>query len=1198
MKARFRFTIAPFLVTVGSVAAMYVFLTQICVLPLTSLWDTLLIWPPAGFAVAVMLVIEPRRAVAGLWLGMFIASMWLVFFLKVPLVALAAACAIACGATAQAAAVAHLLRRYTRLQESRMVWGWSLLDNLLRAIVIIGLTCPIYATIGVATYAITGLMGADIYVTTWFSWWRSDALGIMLVAPPLIWMGMRIRIWLETRLMTLATLDIGLIISIGLFFTLWRVELGRVSAEFEGDATAAIITISTEIREYTHDVEMLGALYAASEGQVTRAEFHSFVQTHLVNTNQSPGIQSLVWAPVVSAAQRPAYESIMRAEGFPGFTITEHDAHGAIVPAAERAEYVVSDYNEPLEPNLAAIGYDFNSNPIRREALIRARDSGGAAATAPTYLITNQAPGFLIIWPVYRVGAATDTVAARRASITGFVMGVFRVHEMISAPLQHPPFSNINVSLFDDTLTTGSNKPFYVYSALVGAESEVTNTYFSLGSMMAGMGHTETFDVAGRSWRIVAGPTPDYLAKRETPLPWATLLVGVAISVWLAQSLSQRQAITERLRHSEKRFRTMIEKSGNVISLVNADGRVIYNSPNYERTMGYRESRIGESAFSLIHPEDLESVMIPFNEVMRTPGAERIGIFRARHSNGSWRWIDATITNLLDDPAVGALVSNMRDITDYKQAEEALRQNEHRLRTILQTALDGFFVLNRQWQIMEVNDAYCAMSGYSRAELLGMRVADINPPTLAPEKREFLLQKISAGMGRFETRHRRKDGSIFDVEASIHSIDNGERQMICFVRDITERRRREDEIQQLNAELERRVEERTADLSHVNAELTRALRTKDEFLATMSHELRTPLNGILAYSEMLIEQIAGPLNERQIRSARQIETSGRHLLILINDILDLSKIDAGHMEMYIELHQVAEICEASLMFIKEIAVRKHIQVFFICSDRSVLMEVDAKRLKQILVNMLGNAIKFTPAGGNVRLEVLTDSEREHISFVVEDTGIGIAAEDMGRLFQPFTQLDSGLARHHEGTGLGLALVRRLSDLLGGCIRVESDGLERGSRFTLTLPWFRTTKVSDVLIRGDLVAPSQGERPPRSATIVLAEDNEATINVFSEYLHHRQHRVVVARNGQEAIARAIETQPDLILMDIQMPVLDGLAAIRHLRSLPALMATPIVAMTALAMPGDRERCLDAGADAYMSKPVSLHELGKLVQQMVG
>lgn len=1198
MKARFRFTIVPFLVTVGAIAAMYVFLTQICVLPLTSLWDTLPIWPPAGFAVAVTLVIEPRRAVAGIWLGMFIASMWLVFFLKIPLVALAAACAIACGAAAQAAAIACLLRRYTRLQEGRMVWGWPLLGNVLKGIVIIGLTCPIYATVGVATYAVTGLMGPDIYATTWISWWRSDALGIMLVAPPMVWMGMRIRIWPATRLMALATLDIGLIISIGLFFTLWKMDLDRVSVEFEGDATAAIIAINTEISEYTHDVEMLGALYAASEGQVTRAEFHSFVQTHLVNTNQSSGIQSLVWAPVVSAAQRSAFESAMRAEGFPGFTITEHGAHGAMVPAADRAEYVVSDYNEPLEPNLAAIGYDFNSNPIRREALIRARDSGDAAATASTYLITNQAPGFLIVWPVYRVGAATDTVAARRASVTGFVLGVFRIHEMISVPLQHVPFSNINISIFDDTLTTGSNQPFYVYSALAGAEPEVTNTYFSLGSLMAGMSHTETFDVAGRNWRVIAEPTLDYLIKRETPLPWATLLVGVAISVWLARSLSQRQAITERLRHSEERFRTMIEKSGNAISLVNADGRVIYNSPNYERIMGYRESRIGDSAFSLIHPEDLELIKISFDEMMRTPGAERTGIFRARHRNGSWRWIDATITNLLDDPAVGALVTNMRDITDYKQAEEALRQNEQRLRTILQTALDGFFVLDRQWRLSDVNDAYCAMSGYSRAELLEMRITDINPPNLAPEKGALLRRIISAGMGRFETHHRRKDGSIFDVEASIHSIDNGERQMICFVRDITERRRREDEIQQLNDELERRVEARTADLSQMNAELTRALRTKDEFLATMSHELRTPLNGILAFSEMLTEQIAGPLNERQIRSTRQIEISGRHLLTLINDILDLSKVEAGHMELHADIHLVTEICEASLVFIQEIAIRKQIQVRFICNSTSILMKVDARRLKQMLVNMLGNAIKFTSAGGCVYLEVIADVEREQISFVVDDTGIGIAAEDMERLFQPFTQLDSGLARQHEGTGLGLALVRRLADLLGGSIGVESDGPGQGSRFTLRLPWYPVTRVSGKFTGGDSTVPSQSEESHRSAVIMLAEDNEATVSVFSEYLHHRQHRVVVARNGQEAIACAIESQPDLILMDIQMPVLDGLAAIRQLRALPAFAATPIVALTALAMPGDRERCLEAGANEYMSKPVNLHELAALVEQLVG
>ncbi|MEI7771996.1 MAG: PAS domain S-box protein [Chloroflexales bacterium] len=732
---------------------------------------------------------------------------------------------------------------------------------------------------------------------------------------------------------------------------------------------------------------------------------------------------------------------------------------------------------------------------------------------------------------------------------------------------------------------------------VLGANAEVRSGYFSIDNQILDMGDTERLNVAGRSWRIVTHPTPSYLAERKVPMPWLMLLVGLAISAWLARSLARRQAATDSIRRSEERFRALIEKSGNSISLVGADGRMIYNSPNYERVMGYREGMAGRSIFSLIHPDDMGPTMALFTEVMRAPGTVRTAVFRTRHYDGSWRWLESTATNLQSDPAVGAVVANMRDITDNKLAEAALRENERRLRTILQTALDGFLIADAQLRFIDVNDAYCAMSGYSRDEILKLQITDINPIEPPTEKNAHMRQVVAAGSGRFETLLRRKDGSCFDAEVSIQYIDNGDRQLICFVRDITERIRRENEIRQMNSELERRVDERTADLSHVNAELTRALRTKDEFLATMSHELRTPLNGILAFSEMLTEQISGPLNERQLRSMEHITTSGQHLLTLINDILDLSKVEAGRMEIHTELHRVVDICESSLLFTQEIAVHKGVHVSFVNSDPSALIEVDAKRLKQMLVNLLGNAVKFTPAGGQVRLEVATDAAHGQISFAVADTGIGIAPEDMGRLFQPFTQLDSGLTRQHEGTGLGLALVRRLANLLGGGVNIESAGVGQGSRFTIALPW-RPMDLRQGAPTQEGPTPDRQQQKANGRVILLAEDTEVTISAISEYLQSRHHRVAVARNGQEAVARAIELRPDLILMDIQMPVLDGLAAIRQIRALPMFTATPIVALTALAMPGDRERCLEAGANEYMSKPVSLHDLAALVARLVG
>jgi signal transduction histidine kinase/CheY-like chemotaxis protein len=548
--------------------------------------------------------------------------------------------------------------------------------------------------------------------------------------------------------------------------------------------------------------------------------------------------------------------------------------------------------------------------------------------------------------------------------------------------------------------------------------------------------------------------------------------------------------------------------------------------------------------------------------------------------------------------------------------------------------------------------------------------------------------------------------------------------------DITERKRIEEALIEERALLARRVDERTADLSAANAELARTAMLKDEFLASMSHELRTPLNAVLGLSEALQEEVYGTLNDRQRRSLHSIEESGRHLLDLINDILDLAKIGAGKLELDLEPTSVEPICQASLRLIKQVAHTKQLSVDLALDPAVTLLNVDARRLKQILVNLLSNAVKFTPEGGSIGLEVVGDAVRQAVDLTVWDTGIGIAQEQMAQLFQPFVQLDSRLARQYEGTGLGLALVYRMVEMHGGSIGVTSV-VDRGSRFTVALPWhtanagapasvpaapdmvaidhttirralvvedsptsadlmMRYLRKLDVvsIIVGDgaeVVALAIDEQPdliildlllsdisgwdvlaqlkaeprtraipvlitsainershglavgaaeylikpvvladlervlpmimlaPRGSVIpqtpratstparaiplpvvLLAEDNEANITLISDYLGTRGYQVFVARNGTEAIAQAREIRPAIVLMDIQMPGMDGLEATRRIRTIHDLVDLPIIALTALAMPGDRERCLAAGANDYLSKPVSLRGLVILIE----
>ena len=328
---------------------------------------------------------------------------------------------------------------------------------------------------------------------------------------------------------------------------------------------------------------------------------------------------------------------------------------------------------------------------------------------------------------------------------------------------------------------------------------------------------------------------------------------------------------------------------------------------------------------------------------------------------------------------------------------------------------------------------------------------------------------------------------------------------------------------------------------------------------------------------------------------------------LINDILDLSKIEAGKLEIEPGRVNVHEVCEASLSMIKGMAQTKNLDLQYNIPEMDIYIHADARRLKQILVNLLSNAVKFTPENGMVKLGVIPQPRLQKLKFVVEDNGIGISEEYMQKLFQPFTQLDSSLSREYEGTGLGLALVKRLTNLHNGEVIVESEGIPgKGSRLTIILPWhdistqgvISTNDSEDVDCIDDENAGESGTtNAENNILVLLAEDNPANATTMSEYLKIVGYRVVMAENGEEAISKAKACLPDVILMDIQMPVMNGLQAIKELRKHKRFKHTPIVALTALAMSGDEQRCLDAGASDYVSKPVKMKALDQKIRAIL-
>ncbi|MFN9482659.1 MAG: PAS domain-containing protein [Pseudanabaena sp.] len=406
---------------------------------------------------------------------------------------------------------------------------------------------------------------------------------------------------------------------------------------------------------------------------------------------------------------------------------------------------------------------------------------------------------------------------------------------------------------------------------------------------------------------------------------------------------------------------------------------------------------------------------------------------------------------------------------------------------------------------------------------------------------------------------------------------------------------------------EAKLNEINQKLAISNEDLVKATRLKDDFLANMSHELRTPLNAILGMSEGLRDGVFGAVSDRQMKALRTIESSSMHLLALINDILDVAKIESGKVTLELNEISIENLCQSSMTFINQQAFAKNIQLISRITPHLPDLMLDERRIRQVLINLLNNAVKFTPEGGTITLSVSHHLESvgiesmNYLRITVMDTGIGISAENMLKLFQPFIQIDNALNRQNVGTGLGLALVKQIVELHGGKVGLTSE-LGVGSCFMIDLPYQALAKYALANLPSSTTNPEFSLSTYHASKVALpliliADDSEANISTLAAYLEAKGYRLLLAKNGQEAIAIAKEYCPDLILMDIQMPVIDGLEATRQIRLDPKLVNVPIIAITALAMRGDREQCLLAGANKYIMKPVKLKQLSSDIRQLL-
>jgi PAS domain S-box-containing protein len=663
------------------------------------------------------------------------------------------------------------------------------------------------------------------------------------------------------------------------------------------------------------------------------------------------------------------------------------------------------------------------------------------------------------------------------------------------------------------------------------------------------------------------------------------MMLGLIYYV-IRKDITQRKRTEAALRDSEERFRILVDGiTDYAIFRLTPTGHVASWNQGAERIKGYKQDEIIGRHFSCFYrPEELASGF-PERELKVAAQAGRCEEegWRVR-KDGSQFWANVVITPLRDESGTLRGFSKItRDITERKGAEDRLHESEERHRMLFDNNPHPTWAYDRETlRFLAVNKAAVRKYGYSTAEFLAMTVKDIRLTEDVPALLESVASVREGNEQVSDWRHRLKDGSIIDVEITSYALNfSGRPAEVVVAVDISQKKHNEtektkfmDSLAAANRQLELR-----------NREVEQATKLKSKFLASMSHELRTPLNAIVGFSGLLADGTAGQMNDKQKRFVTHIKEGAHHLLQLINDILDLSKIEAGQLEIRCEDFQVKDALPEVLSTIRPLAMAKNIRVHHDLAA-SYSIYADRVRFKQILYNLLSNAVKFTPEGGHVSIHYAELSELIRVS--VRDTGIGIRPEDQEVIFEEFRQIEGDGA--HEGTGLGLAITKRLVEQQGGNIWLESE-FGKGTCFSFTLPaGSAQSHVTPDL--GPRIQPSLSPGSGKMPLILIVDDEVPAREILASYLEPEGFRVEIACSAAEAIAKARELQPDAITLDILMPNSNGFDTLLSLKSESDTAHIPIIVVSIV----DQQKMGFAlGAADYLVKPVDKGRLLRTIRK---
>ena len=978
----------------------------------------------------------------------------------------------------------------------------------------------------------------------------------------------------------LAAAVIGLAITLILFFTLRTLENQNAHAAFERAAQERFDGLEANIALNLNDIVALGAFFDVSQ-TVQRRDFSRLAIPLL---DESKALQALEWAPRVPKNLRQSYENAAHHDGLPSFQFTERASDGRMVTEPEHREYAPVIFVEPLKGNEKALGFDLLSSAARREAVWHSTDKGALGATGRIVLVqeTSNQYGVLIFRPVYRNGDHPEGEGKRRASLAGLLLGVLRVGNIVeqTAPAAGVA-GRIGLVILDLDAPLGERLLY------------PNNISYDPAGKRPGIFHSErTVSVAGRSWQIVANSQPGaFAAARWTS--WAALAAGLLITaLWTSYvhlSLTRRSVIQQtvqertstlhsalaKLRESEERYRKLLDLSPDAVIVGRNEAITLANRAAIELIGVSNETDlIGRRVTDFVcteHRAATEAIIQQmYSREMQLPLREE----QLCREDGSLLDVELAASSFSDSGG-RVIQAVFRDITRRKHAEA---ERARLIRCIEQTG-ESVVITDLKASIVYVNPAFEELTGYTSAEAIGK-----NPSILkSNEHPDSFYQEMWSTLLRGENWsgeliNKRKDGTLFQEEATISPIKGKSGRVINYAavkRDITMRKQTE------------------AALAQAKERAETANRAKSEFLASMSHEIRTPMNGVIGMLELVLDT---PLDPSQRECVQLAKNSGDSLLAVINDILDFSKVEAGKLELEQIDFNLHDLVRETLKTLSLRADQKGLELAYTIDDATPQQVIgDPGRLRQVLVNLVGNAIKFTQKG-EIVVNVTHRHEEDQLAeilFTIVDTGIGIPADKQSLIFEAFTQADNSTTRTFGGTGLGLPISARLVALMGGRVWVDSAvGMGSTFRFTAKLKTSVTTVSSTKNPETELAGIS----------VLVVDDNQTNRRILEMAVTSWGMCCRTASSAKEGLALLREAHfaglpYRVVLTDCQMPEMDGFDFVEQVRNDANLSGALILMLTSADQRGGIGRCQSLGISRYLVKPIGKAELLRTIKAAI-